>query len=190
MQPILDFYHRLIRFYSNLRIMKNVLLFVFLFSFLLLFCMCDEELVENSGSSISFLELIPGGCNLGDENALKSGFMNERDTVFFSQNADTITMFVGLEYICCAPFAGSVQINSDTIIFVITDTCNVNSASCYCRCMCYYTWNVRLIDVNSESFAYKIILNDPNVNVPILFREGLIQFPQNASLVQAGVKHY
>ena len=98
----------------------------------------------------------------------------QKDTVIFSVHKDTLDIFAGINYICCAPFKIESTIRNDSIIINISDTCPAPYQSCYCKCMCYYTWNFLFADYQGQKFGYKIILNDPRQKEPQTIKEGRI----------------
>ena len=138
------------------------------------FIKCENDKDGNSSSKISYLTTYPGGCNTSD---LKVGkvlpFSNEKDTVIISVKDDTLSLFVGINYVCCAPFATNTVIENDSVLIYISDTCNVVEHSCYCKCMCYYTWEFIFTKYRNNNYIYKIILNNPNEDGPVVFQEGI-----------------
>lgn len=123
---------------------------------------------------ITFLRTDLGGCHDLDSYALKSAPEEQKDTVIFTVKNDTLDVFVGLNYICCAPFTSDAITSRDTIILTLTDTCNFPEESCYCRCMCYYTWNFLFTDFGGKEYHYKIILHNPQEEKPVVFSEGSV----------------
>ena len=83
-------------------------------------------------------------------------------------------MFVGINYICCAPFDSETEIVGDTLKMNISDTCSNHSQSCYCKCNCYYTWDFQFIDFEKKEYDFIIFLNDPREDNTIIFKEGKI----------------
>lgn len=160
--------------------MKNKL-FIILISFTLplIFTMCDNETNHaTSDKRITFLKTDIGGCNGQGANDLKSTY-TEPATVIISKIGDTLNIFVGINYICCAPFISEAEIINDSLIMTITDTCPDPYQSCYCRCMCYYTWDFQFIDFEEKEYFYKVELNDPREDDIIIFREGKIDLSKN-----------
>jgi hypothetical protein len=122
---------------------------------------------------IVFLTTEAGGCNNQDFNDLKSSSF-ENDTIYFSSQNDTLTIFTGLNYLCCAPFETSALTLNDTIFILIEDTCTEPYSNCYCKCICYYTWNFRFTGLTEKRFWLKIELNDPRQKEPIVITDGNI----------------
>jgi hypothetical protein len=137
---------------------------------------CDKEVPNghNINSQIKYSKTISGGCNGQDTGSLKST-ADEPDTVITSINNDTLCIFVGLNYICCAPFRSETSITKDSITITISDTCSIQYESCYCRCMCYYTWDFLFTDFRQKVYYYKIVLFNPVEGKPIVLREGIIE---------------
>jgi hypothetical protein len=114
-----------------------------------------------------------GGCNI--ERFTKSDFSDQEDTVIFTiRNTDTLDVFVGINYICCAPFASGAMMNNDTILITIADTCTSDSSECYCHCECYYTWDFQFTEFESKEYNFKIYLNTPDMDSAIIFKEGVV----------------
>ena len=123
---------------------------------------------------INHWKTIPGGCNVQDTSNLKST-VAENDTVITSIINDTLDIYAGINYICCAPFITSTNIINDSITIVINDTCSFPYETCYCKCMCYYTWDFLFTDLLQKVYNYKIILFNPVNGEPVIFREGKIE---------------
>lgn len=150
-------------------------IFVFtaaLFSMILI--RCEKAPDMEQVKEMSFLRTDPGGCNNQNFNALKSAGEDLNDTVIFTVINDTLDVFVGLNYICCAPFTSDVVTSPDTVILTLSDTCNFPEESCYCRCMCYYTWNFLFTGFGGKECHYKILLDNPQEEMPVVISEGSI----------------
>lgn len=135
---------------------------------------CEKATDIETDREISFLRTVLGGCNNQGSDALKSAETEGNDTIVFTLKNDTLDVFVGLNYICCAPFASDIQISKDTVFMTLTDTCNFPDESCYCRCMCYYTWNFKFAGFGGKEYYYKIVFLNPQVENPVIFSEGNI----------------
>jgi len=114
-----------------------------------------------------------GGCNT------KSLVQNNEDIVHndsvgISFNNDSINIYVGINYICGAPFISDYQIKSDSIILSIKDTCSKPN-SCYDRCSCYYTFNFKFVQSDKNNYNYKILLFDPREASSKLIKTGTIK---------------
>ncbi|MBN2775344.1 MAG: hypothetical protein JXR31_13900 [Prolixibacteraceae bacterium] len=144
-----------------------------IFLITLLIC-CENQTSEtNNSNEIRYEQTIPGGCNGEMFSGLKSTEA-EPDTLIFSVYNDTLSMFIGINYICCAPFVSDISISNDSIFAEITDTCNYPEESCYCRCMCYYSWDFLFTGYEGDTYHYKVILNNPQEEEPIVFRQGIM----------------
>jgi hypothetical protein len=153
--------------------MKPLKVIILSFVIALLYNHCENstEIIPEAGV-LQYVETNPGGCNNQDFSDLKSA-TTENDTVYFSVVNDTLNLFTGLNYICCAPFVSSVSVINDSIFVSITDTCNEDDLNCYCRCVCYYTWNFTFSNFSETSYFVKIKLTDPRQDSPITIVEGL-----------------
>ena len=66
---------------------------------------------------IEFIFVHPGGCNSGLRNTeIKSNLPDETDKLYFSALGDTLHAFVGINYICCAPFATNADFNPQHVL--------------------------------------------------------------------------
>ena len=140
---------------------------------LLLLCFTGCENMNDTPPEMSelvFLKTEAGGCNNQIFNDLKNGTF-ENDTIYFSNQKDTLTIFTGLNYICCAPFETYATTHNDTIFILIEDTCSEPYTDCYCRCICYYTWNFRFKALVKPTFWLKIELIDPRQNERIVIAD-------------------
>lgn len=152
--------------------MKKILYTLLFPSLIFTLIMCEKG-NDNPNRNIVLAETLPGGCN--DETfMLNKDATEEEDTVTFTIINDTLDVYVGINYICCAPFEAGSNIANDTITIIITDVCDHTSMSCYCHCMCYYTWNFRFVGYDATHYYIKIILNDPREEDSILLEEGIL----------------
>jgi len=133
-----------------------------------------------TNSQIRPVNTILGGCNNQDFDNIKSATEDYKDTVDFDLiNSDTLNVFVGINYICCAPFDTETEIVNDTLIMTINDTCSDPYHSCYCRCMCYYTWDFQYVDFENKEYFYIVKLNDPREDNTLIFKQGVIDLINN-----------
>ena len=141
---------------------------------------CEKESDNHSvDKKITYVNTVSGGCNGQDFNDLKSIIEESEDKVVFTVKNDTLDTFVGINYICCTPFTSVAYTSNDSIIMTLTDTCSNPYHNCYCKCMCYYTWDFLFIDFEDQEYFFKIILNDPREEKPITFKEGKIDLSIN-----------
>lgn len=153
--------------------MKPLKMIIIPILIVLFFTGCENSpAVLPEANDLQYFKTNPGGCNNEDFSDLKSATI-ENDTVYFSVVNDTLNLFTGLNYICCAPFVSSVSVVNDSIFVSITDTCNEEDLNCYCRCNCYYTWNFMFGNFSGKSYFLKIKLVDPRQDSPITIFEGL-----------------
>jgi len=156
--------------------MKKLLFITPIILFFLFLAMCEKE-SESSPGTIRFVKSEPGGCNLEDPDVLAtrdSSLSEEQDTLLFTIINDTLDAYVGINYICCAPFTSETMISNDSIFITISDTCSIPYQTCYCRCMCYYTWDFLFVDFENKEYYFKIVLYDPREEDPIVFKEGIL----------------
>jgi hypothetical protein len=144
---------------------------------ILLILVTCEKGSENTGpEDLLFIDTELGGCHETDFSNLKNTEYGQADTVVFTVTNDTLDIFIGLNYICCAPFSYQTTISNDLITISINDICQANDGTCYCKCTCYYTWNFMFTGSLEKEYQYKIILNDPRKDAPVLIEEESIIF--------------
>ena len=135
-----------------------------------------EVYCHNENYSIKHVKTELGGCNVKND-LTRSDSEIERDTVSITISEDFINVFVGLNYICCAPFETNCETIDDTIIMYIIDTCSNPYAECYCRCMCYYTFDFVFKYQGEINQKYKVLLRPINSRAYYntkIFSEGII----------------
>jgi hypothetical protein len=112
-----------------------------------------------------------GGCNR--ESVLRSADLETKeDVVIITPSKDSLDVFVGLNYVCCAPFETKCETKDDILHMYIIDTCKFGVDECHCRCMCYYTFDFFFKHDGNYGQPYKIWLIDPRVDNPVLISEG------------------
>ncbi|HPB04448.1 MAG TPA: hypothetical protein PLH00_06400 [Bacteroidaceae bacterium] len=127
--------------------------------------------------NIVFLKSSLGGCNNQTAEMIKRGEETvipgeKSDTAIIRIERDTLTIFVGLNYVCCAPFVTDCDIVNDSIFVTITDTIPENGS--YCKCHCYYTFTYYFSYLSNRSYYWRITLIDPREEDEKLFYEGII----------------
>lgn len=148
---------------------SGTLLLLFAFSF------CTKENTSYFfGKKCELVKTELGDCNRGKTSDSKSASEEKKDAVGFKIINDTLSVFVGLNYLCCTPFASDTKVTRDSILISLTDTCSGYS-SCYCRCMCYYTWNFSFVDFLNKSYFYKVLLFKPKQVNPVIIKEGRVR---------------
>jgi hypothetical protein len=132
---------------------------------------CDRltDTTDQSGS-LKYITTELGGCNGQDDNRKNSINELENDTIYYWLSEDTLNFLTGINYICCAPFATDYIIDQDTVTMKLLDTCPDPYESCYCKCMCYYSFWFQFNSYNGKKLLYKVLLYDPSEENPeILF---------------------
>ena len=151
------------------------LITIVVISFVILQCEKDEK----ESLHINHVETILGGCNGQSFDEIILPRYEEKDTLQFLIKNDTLSVFIGINYICCALFETSFHQSGDSLFFNITDTCSISVGSCYCRCMCNYTFDFILTDFEKKQYYFQIVINDPRENEPYVFREGTVNISYN-----------
>lgn len=141
-------------------------------TFLLWLACEDNSSPDKTGETIKVAALETGGCNGMTFEQIANVRVEEYDTIRFSITNDTLDMFIGIQYACCAPFELEHRISADTLIVQIADTCT--GLNCHCRCMCYYTWDVYFVDYQPKPYYFKVYLKELNASDYAIFRQGKI----------------
>jgi hypothetical protein len=136
--------------------MKKICLLLLVATIVILYN-CEKDKDNEKTPVINCVETLYGGCNTSLEKS--SGFSEENDTIIVFFENDTMTIHVGVNYICCANFAGKSETISDTLQITVTDNCSPED-SCYCRCMCYYTFDFRYTGFETGDYPCKVRLWD------------------------------
>jgi len=150
---------------------RKIVLFLVLTPLVLIAVNC-EQAENNPGLSDSavFTTVAPGGCNLSEDLLKQSQDEEQPDTLALTFVNDSLKIFTGVNYICCAPFETDQEVRHDTIFIYITDICPDPYNDCYCRCMCYYTWDF-LFTSCSGNEKVRIEFFEPDNLVPFLCLE-------------------
>lgn len=155
--------------------MKPQLLFIGLLGIICYITSCgekDDHLSKNDISTIHYIKTTPGGCN--DQLTKNAQPDEERnDTVLINLSNDTLNIFTGFNYICCANFITDCEIQNDSVLISITDNCP-EPQDCYCRCDCYYTFDFFFNIISTKIYYLKIVLNDPRLEEERIIMEGLL----------------
>ena len=150
--------------------MKARVFFYFLIFPLVINISCSRDDGPEEGGDLVFIETLPGGCNGVEFGGMKT-MVEEPDTVYFKVNNDTLDAFVGINYLCCAPFDTETRVSGDSIFMLIKDTCP-EPMSCYCKCMCYYTWDFLFNGIEDREYYYRVTLDSPLEEGPRVLWEG------------------
>ena len=147
--------------------MKTFNLIPFIIGILL--CVSCKDTEEHP--EIQYVKTVFGGCN-NIANFQKSNDVEENQVVI-TTTVDTICVFVGLNYICGAPFKTQCNIEDDHIRMWITDTCE-NGMDCYQRCDCYYTFDFLFKRKGDINYRYTVELISPREGQSKILSEGHI----------------
>jgi hypothetical protein len=148
--------------------MRNLFVLIFLTcAFFILACEKDKE----EASKLNHVETLYGGCN---NNLEKSSVLEgENDTVIVLIENDTLNIRVGVNYMCCAIFEGKSENTGDTLQITVSDICTADD-TCYCKCMCYYTFDFRYAGFEAGDYRFKVKLWDALEKKYIVLFKGVI----------------
>jgi hypothetical protein len=125
-------------------------------------------------------EVVYGGCaglfDMPDASPARTnaGYLIESPDTLIIAWADSLEIFLGLNYICCAPFAADYGVAQDTLLLYVSDTCSVPYTTCYCRCMCYYTFTWKFAGGEEDVGNLRVELFDPRAGAwSVLYRQQL-----------------
>jgi hypothetical protein len=127
---------------------------------------------------LRFHEVVYGGCaNVFDMPESSVARLDggdpypDPDTLIVEWD-DSLEIFLGLNYICCAPFAADHEIIQDTLVLAVRDTCPAPNATCYCWCYCYYTFTWKFDGGEGDIRNLRVELYDPQVGtVAVLYHQ-------------------
>jgi hypothetical protein len=130
---------------------------------------CEKD--KEEAPKLNHAETLYGGCNNGFEKT--TSLDGENDTVIVSVANDTLTIHVGVNYICCATFEGKSEYKGDTLLITVSDVCTEGDM-CYCHCMCYYTFDFRYTGLETGDYPCKIQVWDALEKKFIVLFDGTI----------------
>ena len=114
-----------------------------------------------STETLTYSKTEYGGCNANSEGAILSKAVYENDTLYWEISDDTLKIFTGLQYICCAPFVVEAGQTADSLKIMISDTCSYPYETCYCKCICYYEFLTMFTGYDDDRYHLSVYLHDP-----------------------------
>ena len=126
------------------------------------FMACNDNGSEPPTAAIlSLLRTEYGGCNeyKGGDILPKAAIQN--DSLSWEISDDTLKIFTGITYICCAPFDVESEQSGDSLKIMIRDVCGISSEHCYCRCICYYTFLTIFTGYSGDRYHLAVWLHSP-----------------------------
>jgi hypothetical protein len=139
---------------------------------------CQEESgsTDQDAGELQYLNTVYGGCNNLNQLNIEEFVPDfKNDTVFYSVSDDTLKITVGQNYICCAPFELLQQQDNRNLLITMKDTCNWPYNSCYCRCPCYYEFEVYYSGYDHKTYYLKVYLHDPRQAADSLMHDIVIE---------------
>ena len=128
--------------------MKSFIIFLL---FPLLIGCNSEQPSQNVSTKNHFIGLELSGCNLGDDVPLAKKHTHNSDvsgdTLIISNEGDSTSIFVCLNFICSWKFDTEYSISGDTLFLSIIDTC---SNGCGAWCMCNYGFKFSFFNLDHE----------------------------------------
>ncbi|MCK9559313.1 MAG: hypothetical protein M0R44_02570 [Candidatus Marinimicrobia bacterium] len=139
--------------------MKRIYTVLIFSSLIFVFLTCTDS-ERQTASTLSLLRTDYGGCN-GFMEVPRWNWEIKEDGLSWEISDDTLKIFSGIEYICCAPFVVESQQNGDSLTIMIRDTCYTPYETCYCRCTCYYEFLTLFTGYNGDRYNLAVWLHDP-----------------------------
>lgn len=124
---------------------------------LLLFTACLKE--ENA--NLTYLHTEYGGCNGRGESFILPKATFQNDTLYWKIDGDLLEIFIGINYICCAPFKIETSQSGAELTIMVRDTCADPYHSCYCRCICYYEFLSYFEGYTGGHYNLNVYLHNP-----------------------------
>ncbi len=126
---------------------------------LLLMTACSEE--DKSPTTLTYLCTDYGGCNGQGADFVLPKMTFDNDTLYWKIHDDLLEIFIGINYICCAPFKIEANQVGDSLKIMIRDTCKAPYQDCYCRCVCYYEFSSIFSNFTGDTYHLSVYLHDP-----------------------------
>ncbi len=123
----------------------------------------DSENGPQTAAILSLLRTEYGGCNeyKGGDILPKAAIQN--DSLSWEISDDTLKIFTGITYICCAPFDVESEQSGDSLKIMIRDVCGISSEHCYCRCICHYTFLTIFTGYSGDRYHLAVWLHSPRL---------------------------
>ncbi|HPC35841.1 MAG TPA: hypothetical protein P5268_09915 [Candidatus Marinimicrobia bacterium] len=126
------------------------------------FMACTDNGGEpQTAATLSFLQTDYGGCNRYREGDILPKATFSEDTLNWEICDDTLKIFTGIRYICCAPFVVESEQFGDSLKIMIRDVCGISDEPCYCKCICYYTFQTIFTDYSGDRYHLTVWLYNP-----------------------------
>jgi len=140
--------------------MKRIYAVLIFSSLIVSFLTCTDS-ERQTAATLALLRTDYGGCNEYREVLILPKSVYYEDSLYWEISDDTLKIFTGIEYICCAPFVVEGQQNGDSLTIMIKDTCHTPYGTCYCRCMCYYEFLTMFTGYDDDRYNLAVWLHDP-----------------------------
>ena len=127
--------------------MKKTLILLLLTS---IFFSCEKT--EKKIDNLNFIEVIPGDCAIDPPVNYQSRDF-EPDTVYYTINEDSLSIFVGFTSDCAAHHKTGTEISNDTI-FIYID----RQDGPFANCICYFTYDFHYSGI-VDPYNYAILRN-------------------------------
>ena len=158
--------------------MKNIFIICFFLIPLVVLFSCGQgtDSADQNAGELKYLNTVYGGCNNTTEQNITEFIADfKNDTVFYSINGDILKITIGQNYICCAPFEVLQRQQNQNLLITLNDTCNWPDSSCYCKCPCYYDFDVYFSGYNNDTYYLKVYLHDPRQAADSLIHDVVIK---------------
>jgi hypothetical protein len=156
----------------------KLIVIISMFISILLNCKKNTSSFERNENKLTYLTTKYSGCNgQGNLNNILKSFDFMHDTVYYSINKYSLKISIGHNYICCAPFKLFQHQENNNLIITLCDTCNDPYVSCYCRCNCYYKFDVYYANYhfNDNKYLLKVFIHDPRQLADSLIHQLIIK---------------
>lgn len=125
---------------------------------LLVIISCEKESTEKQESvDLTYLSTEYEGCNESSRMTLQKASESIVNQVIISEKKDTLSVKVGLHYLCCAVFDSKTKMVNDTLQLDIIDLTSEFQKS-YCRCQCTYGFHFHFKMGENYSCPFRINL--------------------------------
>jgi len=142
---------------------------------LFIFINCNE-IREQQNNEAEFLHTDYLGCNQEsdiEENLYRD--ISSGDTLYYHIHNDTLSVNIGLNYLCCTPFSVMPSTTENSFDIFIIDDCDISQESCYCKCYCLYEFVINFGNYTPGEYELNVHLRDPHQDEDLLLYSIIIE---------------
>ncbi len=143
--------------------MKNYVLCFFATAIILISC---EK--SNSDKSVSIQNVNYSGCFSSQTKSLKSNSVDLTDSLYYTTNGTTLTLYIDKVYPCCGLLKDSVVIKDNVINIYLNDK---HQNSYACNCICLFKIDYSIINYQQKNLDFNVYIKNIADNNFSLWKE-------------------